>query len=310
MARWVHVAAISLTGRGEKEENIEAAIRLLEQVAWDKPDLVCLPETFTGLGMEQKKWLETPEPIDGKTVKRLCDYACRHRTWVICPILLREGDKVFNAAVIIDRRGRVVGYYAKMFPTIKELEGGIRPGREAPSFETDFGRIGVAICFDLNFRRVAENLKAKGTELVCFVSMYPGGKQVQAWAMEFGFWILTAIASPDSMLVNPLGRIVAKAQPIYQPFVSARINLDCLVLHLDYNYPKLLRLKEHYGTEAELETARSEGRCLLTCHRDDRTVWDWVREFNLEPLDDYLARARREREKRIAPIITTQKPHP
>jgi len=300
MARWVRVVSVSMQGQGSKERNLEIAMRLLEQASWDKPDLVCLPETFTGLGLGGERWFETAETLDGETVKRLRDYARKHRCYVVCPMVLRDGNKTVNAAVLIDRNGNVVGYYAKMFPTINELQLGIVPGTDAPAFETDFGRIGFAICFDLNFHEVAQSLKANKAEMVCFVSMYPGGKQVQVWALEYGFWMVTAIASPQSVVVNPIGRIVATAQPQYQPLVSCRINLDCVVAHLDYNYEKLPELKKRYGADAEVEIAQPEGRFLLTCNRTDMTVWDWVREFGLETIDDYFARARRERAKVLA----------
>ncbi len=300
MARWVRVVAISLQGQGSKERNFSAALRLLEQAAWDSPDLVCLPETFTGLGLGHEQWFATAEPLDGPTVEQLSAYARQNRCYVVCPMVLRDGGKTLNAAVLLDRNGKVVGYYAKMFPTISELKMGIVPGTDAPAFETDFGRIGFAICFDLNFPEVALRLKTNGAELVCFVSMYPGGKQVQGWALDYGFWMVTAIAGPFSVIVNPIGRVVATAQPQYQPLVICRINLDCLVAHLDYNHEKLAALKQHYGSDAEMEISQPEGRFLLTCHRPDMSVRDWVREFDLEPLDAYFARARQERAKALA----------
>jgi len=289
-----------MQGQGSKERNLETAMKLLEQAAWDKPDLVCLPETFCGIGLGHEKWFATAEMMDGETVKRLSNYAREHSCYVVCPMVLRVEDKTVNAAVLIDRKGKVLGYYSKMFPTINELRVGIVPGTDAPVFQTDFGRVGFAICFDLNFREVAERLKANGAELVCFVSMYPGGKQVQTWAIDYGFWMVTAISSPQSMVVNPLGRIVATAQPNYQPLVSCRINLDCVLAHLDYNHEKLPELKKRYGADAEIEVSQPEGRFLLTCNRTDMSVWDWVHEFNLEPIDDYFARAREERAKVIA----------
>jgi hypothetical protein len=69
---------------------------------------------------------------------------------------------------------------------------------------------------------------------------------------------------------------------------------------LDYNYEKLPELKKRYGADAEIEIAQPEGRFLLTCNRTDMTVWDWVREFGLETIDDYFARARKERAKVLA----------
>lgn len=300
MARWVRVVTVSMGREGNKERNLESAINLLEQASWERPDLVCLPETFTGLGMNIKDWLSTGETVDGETVQRLINYARNQQCYVVCPIVLKDKGKIFNAAVLIDRNGQIPGYYSKMFPTISELEHDITPGNDAPVFVTDFGRVGFAICFDLNFPEVAQRLKSNRAELVCFVSMYPGGKQVQMWALEYGFWMVTAIAGPNSIIVNPLGRIIATTQPQYKPILSCRINLDCFVGHLDYNYERLKALKKRYGPDAEIEIAQPEARFLLTCHRSDMGVWDWVREFELEPLDEYLTRARQERTRYLS----------
>ncbi|MCS7223286.1 MAG: carbon-nitrogen hydrolase family protein [Armatimonadetes bacterium] len=300
MARWVRLVSLSVTGQGDKKKNLEAALKLLDEAMWDQPDLVCLPETFTGLGCDHKRWLETSETLDGETVSLMCERARKGKTWIICPILLTKDNGLANSAVVINRYGDIVGVYEKMFPTIGEMESGVVPGLSAPSFETDFGRVGCAICFDLNFEEVAKSLRQNGAELVCFCSMYPGGRQVQNWALEYGFWMLTAIASPQSLLVNPLGRILAQSQPNYRPIISASVNLDSVVIHLDYNYEKMKKLKEAYGPDAEWEVSQPEGRSLLTCHRKDATVWDWVKEFDLEPLADYFQRARKVRRDHLA----------
>lgn len=295
MARWLRVVTVSMQREGSKERNLAFAMKLLEQASWESPDLVCLPETFTGLGMNIRDWFSTAETLDGETVQKLSSYARNNNCYVVCPIVLRDKEKVFNTAILIDRKGQVLGYYSKMFPTIGELEQGITPGDDASVFDTDFGRVGFAICFDLNFPEVAERLKTNKADLVCFVSMYPGGKQVQMWALEYGFWMVTAIAGPNSIIVNPIGRIIATTQPQYQAILSYRINLDCFVGHLDYNYEKLKDLKRCYGADVEIEITQPEARFLLTCHRPDMNVWDWVQEFELESLDEYFARARRER---------------
>ncbi len=300
MARWVRMASLSLVGTGDPKRNLESAVNLIDEALWDHPDLICLPETFTGLGCCQKEWLKTAEPLDGPTVCAVRERARRGDCWIVCPILLDNDGAITNSSIVINRSGEVAGRYDKMFPTIGELESGIRPGESAPVLDTDFGRLGCAICFDLNFYEVACSLKQNGAELVCFSSMYPGGRQVQYWALEYQFWMVTAIASPQSVIVNPLGRILASAQPHYQPIVSATVNLDAVVLHLDYNYEKVKKLKEKYGADAEWEIAQPEGRSLLICNKADATVWDWVDEFGLEVISDYWARARSCRSFHIA----------
>lgn len=299
MARWARLCSISFHGQGNREANLQTALQVLEQALWDKPDLVLLPETFTALGMSERNWFNTAEPLDGETVARLSDIARRHRAYIACPILLKHRSAIYNTIILLDRDGEVVGRYDKMFPTLGELSLGITPGAEATVLETDFGRVGFAICFDLNFREVADDLHAKGAELVCFSSMYPGGMQIQHWAMDYRWWLLSAIGSPQGMLVDPLGRIRKRAQPGYQPIVSADVNLDCLVAHLDYNHEKLLQVKQTYGREVEVDILREETRFLLTCHRVDTTAKEIAQQYDLLLWDDYFRRARHERSTRL-----------
>lgn len=249
--------------------------------------------------MGEHDWFNTAEPLDGETVSRLSDIARRHRTCIACPILLRHRSAVYNAIVLLNRDGEVAGSYYKMFPTLGELSLGVTPGAEVTVIETDFGRVGFAICFDLNFREVADDLQAKGAELVCFSSMYPGGMQLQHWALEHRWWMLSAIGSPQGMLVDPLGRVRRGAQPSYQPVLSASVNLDCLVAHLDYNHEKLLKIKRDYGREVDVDILQPEARFLLTCHRHDLSAMEIARRYDLLLWDDYFRRARHERSTRL-----------
>jgi len=299
MARWVGLCSVNFPGQGSWAANWHHASQLLEQALYDHPDLILLPETFTGLGMSEQDWFNTAEPVDGETITRLRDIARQHRTYIACPILLSQRSAVHNAIVLLNRDGEIAGSYYKMFPTLGELSSGVAPGVEAAVITTDFGRVGFAICFDLNFREVADDLHAKGAELVCFSSMYPGGMQLQHWALEHHWWMLSAIASPQGMLIDPLGRIRKAAQPNYHPVLSARVNLDCVVGHLDYNYTKLLQLKRDHGHEVEIDILQPEARFLLSCLREDTNAHELAERYDLLLWDDYFHRARHERTTRL-----------
>jgi len=71
MARWVRLCRINFHGQGSREANWYHASQLLEQALWDKPDLILLPETFTGLGMGERDWFNTAEPLDGEDITGL-----------------------------------------------------------------------------------------------------------------------------------------------------------------------------------------------------------------------------------------------
>src|SRR5436305_496958 len=142
MARNVRVASISFGGGGgpmdgRYERARTTALELLEEAALDRPDIVCLPETFTGLGCGEAEWIGSAETVPGPTTDALAAVARRHGMWVICPIVQREGGQRYNAAVLLDRRGAVAGIYHKIHPTIAEIRRGITPGTQATVFETD-----------------------------------------------------------------------------------------------------------------------------------------------------------------------------
>jgi len=293
MARYVRVSTISFSGGGggaaeRVERNRQAALELAEQAACDQPDLVCLPEFFNVLGCSN--YVEHAETVPGPTTELFGDFARRHNTYVVLGMPERQGDRVYNSAVLMDRSGQCVGSYHKMHPTIGEMEAGITPGVECPVFETDFGRVGMAICFDLNFRDVMEDMARGKPELVVFASMYRGGLQTQIWAHDFSVFFVSSITGPHSVIVNPLGRVLAMSEA-YNPIVSRVINLDYVVGHIDFNHLRWASLKQKYGERAELEVASPEAKFILYSHHPDVSVHDMVRECGLETLDAYWQRA-------------------
>jgi predicted amidohydrolase len=124
MARWVGLCSVNFPGQGSWAANWHHASQLLEQALYDHPDLILLPETFTGLGMSEQDWFNTAEPVDGETITRLRDIARQHRTYIACPILLSQRSAVHNAIVLLNRDGEIAGSYYKMFPTLGELSSG------------------------------------------------------------------------------------------------------------------------------------------------------------------------------------------
>ena len=300
MARHVRVSSISYAGVGgtdpdRKRKAIDGALGLIDRAACDRPDFIVLPETFNGLGCGHEAWLQTGEPIPGPTFDALAAKARQHRTHIICPMLEQRGGKLFNSSALIGRDGQLIGRYDKNHPTIGEIEGGVTPGMETPVYQTDVGKVGMTICFDLNFRDVAEGLSRNGAEIVFFPSMYRGGLSLSIWAFEFSLWMVSATPRENSAIVNPLGQYLVQSF-MYCPIISKRINLDAAVLHIDYNHKQYDAMKAKYGDQIELNIIAPEAVFMLTCDHPEKTVQDIIREFDLELRTDYFARANRVRE--------------
>jgi len=303
MARYVRVSTLSFAGVGGSPEGIvernrAAALDLVERAALDEPDIVCLPEMFPALGLSSQDWFKTAEPVPGPTTEAAGALARKHSMYVVCPLVERRSEKIYNSAVLIDRAGRPMGSYHKMYPTIGEVEAGVTPGTETKVFETDFGRVGFAVCFDLNFRDVVEGLASGGAEIVFFPSMYRGGLQLCIWAYDFSFYMVSAITGVGSAIVDPLGRVLTETS-IHHQVASKTLNLDCRVLHIDYNDAKWEAIKRKYGAGVEMEVAAPEAVFLLASHMPSTSVNDVIKEFELETRDAYFRRASSIREKAL-----------
>lgn len=299
MARHVRVSSISYAGVGSgedrKQKAVDGALTLIDKAACDRPDFIALPETFNGLGCGTEEWLKTGETIPGPTFDALAAKARQHRAHILCPILEKKDGRLYNTSALIGRDGQLVGRYHKVHPTITEIEGGVTPGIETPVFQTDVGKVGMAICFDLNFRDVVEGLSKNGAEIIFFPSMYRGGLSLSIWAFDFAVWMVSSTPKENSAVVNPLGQVLVQSF-MYCPIISRRINLDSAVLHIDYNHLKYDAMKAKYGDQIQLDIIAPEAVFMLTCDHPTKTVHDIIQEFDLELRSDYFARANRVRE--------------
>lgn len=128
-------------------------------------DLILLPETFTG-----DKPALVQQPIDGECAQLMERMARKHSMYVAGTFLHRdEADgRLRNTALLFDREGRKIGRYDKTHLFSPELmDLGITPGDgDVQVFDTDFGKVGILICYDFWFTDVAELLALRGAEIV------------------------------------------------------------------------------------------------------------------------------------------------
>ena len=301
MARYVTVAGISHRPEHpytQVAERLQVARQYAVRAARMGADIIAFPEIYPHLGAPAERWAGIAEQADGPTLSYMAALARELSIYIIWPLLMREGAKLYNASVVLDRQGQVLGIYHKMYPTISEMEAGVVPGREPVVLETDFGRIGMAICFDLNFRPVMQGLAERGAEIVFFSSMYRGGLQLRAWAHEFAYYIVSAISAELGQIVDMSGTVLAEAT--YEAIALARLNLDRRLLHMDYNWEKMDAILAKYGTGVSFQFFTREAKFTIASERSDLTVNDIIAEFGLEELPAYFTRATQLRSQVLA----------
>jgi beta-ureidopropionase len=279
-----------------REDLVAKILDRMEQVASVRPDLICLPEAFPSRIARRPPSHQAAEPITGPTITAIAAFAKAKRCYVVAPITRDCDGKLFNTAVLLDRDGRVAGLYDKLHPTEGELAGGINPGRAAPVFTTDFGKIGIQICFDIGWPDGWKTLKDGGAELVVWPSAYPGGFPLNAFAWTHRYAIVTSTWTLPSVLIDIDGRTLASSGT-WEPWFCASFCLDRGLFHYDFNQSKVREVEKAYGRDVTVRWSHDENAFVLENRVPGKTLADLCEEFGLVPMDAYLARAATAQEK-------------
>lgn len=272
-------------------------VRPLEEIAGlvarsaEGADLILLPEACRGLGES------TMEELDGPTIQTMAALAANHGTYIVCPIDRMEFGRRHNSAVVLDRRGRIICVYDKLHP-VPSLECAfdppVSPGEAARVFSADFGKVGLAICFDIQWPRVWESLAEQGAELVLWPSAYSGGRALQAHAITHHYYLITSTWAPDCRVYDIDGsEILHERQEAGGINVtSVTLDLDRAIFHFDLNHPgKLERLLEERGEDVERERYLPlEAWFILKARRGGVSARSLARRYGMEELAAYIRR--------------------
>jgi len=269
------------------------------QVLPDRPDLIVVPEACDRpAGLARDKQKEYYRVRKNQVRDFFAKTAAENHCYVVYSAAREMEDGTWrNSSTLLDRQGRIVGTYNKNHVVIEETtESGILCGREAPVFECDFGRVAFAICFDLNFDELRLKYVKAQPDLIIFSSMYHGGLMQAYWAYSCQAHFVGAVAGLPCEIRNPLGEVVA-SNTNYFDYAVAEVNLDCRLAHLDYNWSRLRALKNEYGPKVKITDPGFLGCVLISSEDDKMPVDEMIREFQIELLDDYMARALAHRHK-------------
>jgi len=217
----VTVAGLSLESRAwDKESNWRKAELMLRQAAAKGAKLICAPEGFLEgyivqeKGLTRVKYRSAGESVRrGKHIsemRRLCADLGVH---FVAGFAERSGPHMHNSAALIGPRGQMIGVFRKVHDMGKEPLNTM--GDDFPVFDTEFGRVGIMICFDRQLPESARLLALRGALLICNPSagMYGETNDVmmRTRAYENGVWIIFSHPR-DCLIISPKGEIVARAQ--------------------------------------------------------------------------------------------------
>ncbi len=242
----IKVAVIQINACAAIAPNL-LTIKLLARKAVDEGAcLLVLPENFGFIGAKDEDVFLIQEPYgcdgaDHRLQHFVSEMARRHKIWIVggtIPLRCKDETKVRSACMVWNTEGEVVARYDKMHLFDVFLAGNgehyqeskiYEPGSKIVVIPTPFGKLGLAVCYDLRFSDLFHAMRMQGAEIIALPSAFTAATGrahwqilLQARAIESQVYLLAAnqvgthannrVTYGHSMIVGPWGNILAQQQ--------------------------------------------------------------------------------------------------
>lgn len=175
-----------------KAENIRETKEMIHQAmnSCNDVDLIMFPENNYGETKAGKKPAEYAESLNGEYVTLMQEMAKKYQVNLLPGSFSEkaEDDLCYNTLPFLDRTGKLLGSYRKvhLFDSLGGRESEVvKAGEEIKLIDTEFGKVGLMICYDMRFPEMARSIALKGADLICAVACWPVGKvlplRVEHW---------------------------------------------------------------------------------------------------------------------------------
>lgn len=286
----VWIASVSQEGltASTSESMVRQILKILDSKMMYQPDIVCLPETFPTANVSAVLTAEEKVLAGEYALGQFSDFARRYNCYVICPVATAENGKRYNSAVVIDRAGKRMGEYRKIHLTENEIAKGLTPGPlEAPVFKTDFGIIGIQICFDILWDDGWAKLKEQGADIVFWPSAYGGGKAINNKVWNHRYITVSSTRKGAAKICDITGTEPANTGFWDPNFLCAPVNLNKVFLH---SWPYIRRfdeIKRKYGRNVRITIFHDEEWSVVESLSPEIPVKQIMEEFGLKSFQQH-----------------------
>lgn len=190
----IKIAAIQMSTVADKMENVRTVKAYLEKIKDENPDFVILPEMFC-CPYQTENFPIYAEKEGGPVWQQLSAYAKQYGVYLIggsMPEKDAEGN-VYNTCYVFDREGKQIGKHRKVHLFDIDIKGGqtfkesdtLTAGDSDTVFDTEFGKMGVMLCFDIRFPELSRMMVNDGARIVFVPAAFNMTTGPAHWELSF-----------------------------------------------------------------------------------------------------------------------------
>lgn len=242
--RRVRVAGVQMDPKIlEKEKNLSKCLEFLETAAKKNAEIIVFPEcALTGYCFSSlEESFSVAESVFGPSSRAIASLCKELNVYTIIGFLERDGDKYYNSIALIGPNG-VKGTYRKLHLPFLGIDRFVNPGDQPLKiFETEVGRIGMNICFDIRIPESARVLTLLGAESIMLPTNWPKGAELvpkyvinaRAYENRVNVIAVNRVGKErgfefigQSKIVDYSGKTLAEANSLKEEIIFATIDLD------------------------------------------------------------------------------------
>ena len=258
------LALIQQAAGPDRQANVQKGIELAKQAAAAGANIICFAELafdqFYPQKQADKESLNAAVTIPGPETEAFSKIAKEHQCVIVLNLFERSGEQTFDSSPVIDTDGQILGVTRMIHITDYanfHEQGYYSPGDNGvPVYQTAFGKIGVAICYDRHFPEYMRALSVAGADLVFVpqagaVDEWPEGlyeAEMRVAAFQNGYFIALCnrvgeeehlTFAGESFVCNAQGEVIERAAKEANDILYCDVELD----ELSESYARKLFLR-------------------------------------------------------------------
>ncbi|MCR4954122.1 MAG: carbon-nitrogen hydrolase family protein [Treponema sp.] len=189
------LALIQMKGAQTNDENLKIAVQKINEAALQGADIVVLPEMFS-CPYKASNFPIFAQKDEEENWKLLSDAASKNKIYLVAGSMperdLRDEKKIYNTSYVFDRDGKQIAKHRKMhlfdcdIPSVNFHESDtLSAGNEVTVFDTEFGKIGLMICFDIRFPELARLMTDHGARMIIVPAAFNMTSGPKWWEIMF-----------------------------------------------------------------------------------------------------------------------------